>query len=445
MDASIIRSKDVIIEIYGLGYVGLPLAVKLASEGFEVQGIDTDEQKVQRLRDGRLSDFEESLRRNFEIAMEHGRLSVTANPVRHSKPAIAIICVPTPIPNGGIKSDKFVMLAAAKFLDHASNGDLIILESSIEIGTTEKIMQFIESKGYRIGDDFGIAYCPERIDPNNKKWNLDNIPRIIYCSDDQTFDSCRELYARINHTDLTRVSSAKAAEIVKSFENAFRLVNISLVNELAVLCDKQQIDVREIIDAAATKPYGFMPFYTGAGAGGHCIPKDPRFLLESAKKFDMRFQTLENALSINSMIPAYIAESIGDALAKSDLRRSVLVCGLSYKPNIEDMRDSPGFKIIKELENRKIHAAGYDPYYKREMESKYLIENGRTEPIEIRDDLDGRTLADYDCLCIVQHHIVSRSDMERIYSSSAVKLIYDCQGRLKYDPDSNSALKCFGR
>lgn len=344
MDSETGFSKKIMIEVYGLGYVGLPLAVKLSSAGFSVTGIDKDTTRVKRLNVGNLLNSEEFLRNDFEISKNLNKLSIQDSPTKSKNQKIGIICVPTPIPENNVSSDKFVKEATKSFLNNAKKYDVIILESSVEVGTTEKIEKVIESNGFTVGEDFGLAFCPERIDPKNKKWNLENIPRIIYCSDDQTFNLCKEIYFHINNANLKRVSSPKVAEVVKSFENTFRLVNISLVNELAMLCDKLEISVNEIINAASTKPFGFMPFYPSAGAGGHCIPKDPRFLLESAKKFNMAFQTLENALNINLQVPKYIVDSIENTIAENKLNNSVIVCGLSYKPDIEDFRDSPGFR-----------------------------------------------------------------------------------------------------
>ncbi len=341
LECSIVQAKKNLLEIYGLGYVGLPLAVRLASAGFNVIGIDKDLKKVERLQLGKLLDSEEFLKNNFEMTKKAGNLTISGTSKDSKNPKIGIICVPTPIPQENITSDKFVTQSTETFLKNAKKGDIIILESSIEVGTTDVIQNIIESKGFKVGQDFGLAFCPERIDPKNKKWSLENIPRIIYCSDDNTFQICREIYSRVNNANLIRVTSAKVAEVVKSFENTFRLVNISLVNELAILCDNLGINVKEIINAAATKPFGFMPFYSSAGAGGHCIPKDPRFLLESAKKFDVKFNILENALNVNNKIPKYIAGIIEKTILENDIKRSVLVCGLSYKPDIEDMRDSP--------------------------------------------------------------------------------------------------------
>jgi len=227
---------------------------------------------------------------------------------------------------------------------------------------------------------------------------------------------------------------------------SLRLVNISLVNELALLCDKLGINVKEVIDAASTKPFGFMPFYPSAGAGGHCIPKDPRFLLESAKRLGIEFKTLQNSLYVNSYMPRYIAGVIKDTIAKQELSNSVLVCGLAYKPDIEDMRDSPGFKIISELKKLGINAVGYDPYYKEELKQKYIIENHLDQnfELEVIQSINAESIKSFSCVCIVQHHITTEFDLRDIYKNSRVPFIYDCQSRLDYDSVSKTTLKKLG-
>ena len=440
-----IKSKSCIIEIFGLGYVGFPLAVRLASAGFKVIGIDVNSERITRLQKNELLDSEESLRKEF-IQCRKENLSLDIEPKKIEQSKIGIICVPTPIPGPNISSDVYVKKAVESFLNNAKEGDCIILESSIEVGTTEKMQKLIEDKGFEIGNNFGLSFCPERIDPSNKEWGIENIPRVIYSSDDITFEISKIIYNNVNGGNLIRVESPKIAEVVKSFENAFRLVNISLVNELAILCDNLGINVKKVIDAAATKPFGFMPFYPSAGAGGHCIPKDPRFLLDAAKKFDVNFSTIENALNINFEIPKYICDSIERRLEKENLQKSVLVCGLTYKPNVEDMRDSPGFKIINEFNKKKIKVLVHDPFFKEELIEKYLKENFFEKlDFEYKKELDDETLKNISCLCIVQHHTKTKFRLMEIYEKSLVPFIYDCQNNLEIKSESKAILDSLGR
>lgn len=440
-----ILSKNCSLKIFGLGYVGFPLAVRLASLGFNIEGIDSDKEKIENLKNKSLEGFHQNLRSNFIETLQNRNFTPSTSPSKNDQPQIGIICVPTPIPDKNTPSDVFVRSAVEDFLTVANDGDVIILESSLEIGTTERISKIIESKGFKIGKNFGLCFCPERIDPLNKKWNLENIPRIIYCSDDVSYQIAEIIYSHVNNSKLVRVHSPKVAEVVKSFENAFRLVNISLVNELAILCDKLKINVKDIVDAASTKPFGFMPFYSGAGVGGHCIPKDPRFLLESAKKTGTTFHLIENAIKINENIPKYIVDSIEKTLVELKLEKSVLVCGLSYKPNIDDMRDSPGFRIATEFHKKGFNVVAYDPHFKPELLNKYLKENHLTSlDFSVIMNLDTNSLQNFSCLCIVQHHDKAKSQISEIYKDSVIPMIYDCQNNMKYDPKSTSILKHFG-
>ena len=440
-----LKDKKIIVEIYGLGYVGFPLAVKLSKEGIKVNGIDINKNRINRLKKNDLLDSEINLKLEFIQSIENGNLTLDNKPSKTDIPKIGIICVPTPIPNEKIQSDIYVKSAVEMFLSNSNYGDVIILESSIEVGTTENIIKLIESKGLNVGTNCGVCFCPERIDPANKEWKIENIPRVIYCSDDESFLIAKEIYKFVNGANLIRVDSPKIAEVVKSFENAFRLVNISLVNELAMLCDKLKINVKDVIDAAATKPFGFMPHYPGAGAGGHCIPKDPRFLLESAKKFQTNFVTIENALKINLEMPNYIANRLEKSLSQKNLQKSVIVCGLSYKPNVEDMRDSASFKIISDLKQKNFQVFGYDPYFSNESTEKYLIENNLTElNFQRIDKLNDETLKGISCLCIVQHHDIVKERVSEIYKQGLIPLIYDCQHKISKESNSKSILEFLG-
>ena len=440
-----LKEKKLKIEIFGMGYVGLPLAIKLAISGLKVIGIDTNPERIERLKIGTLFESELNLKHQFLECRQRENLIFEEHPKTTKNSKVGIICVTTPIPSQGNDSNFFVNSAIENFVNTCKKGDILILESSIEVGTTDKIQKLIESKGFKVGEDFGLAFCPERIDPQNKKWKLENIPRVIYCSDDTTFKIAQNLYFHINHSNLVRVKSSKIAEVVKSFENTFRLVNISLVNELAILCEKIGINVTDVIDATSTKPFGFMPFYTGAGAGGHCIPKDPTFLLESSKKLGINFRTIENAIQINSFMPTYIANSIEKLLNEQKLEKSVVVCGLAYKPDTEDMRDSPGFKILNELNKKGIKCVGYDPFFKNELIKKYLIENHLKDfKLDVLEDLNQTTIQKFNCLCIVQHHTKIKFRLEEIYKNSQIPLVYDCQNKLKIDSNSHSILKSLG-
>ena len=441
-----VNSKKSQVEVFGLGYVGFPLAVRLANGEFDVLGIDVNPDRLSRLQNNDLNETELNIKNEFLHARKENLLAFSDKPNKSQNSKIAFICVHTPIATEDVDSDMYVKNAIKQFLQSSKKGDVIIIESSIGGGTTEKMKRIIEDYGYDVGKDFGLCFCPERIDPQNKKWNLENIPRIIYCSDDTTFKIIQKLYQPINHSHLHRVSSPKIAEVVKSYENAFRLVNISLVNELGILCEKLRIDVKEVINAAKTKPFGFMPFYPSAGAGGHCIPKDPRFLTYAATKNNLKFSTIENALEINLNIPIHICDKIEENLENNNLEKSILVCGLSYKPDVGDMRDSPGFKILNELSKRKFKVGGYDPFFNPKLIEKYLTENFLKKfEFEKIEELTDEKISKFSCICLVQNHSIDKFRINEIYKKSKIKMIYDCLGKIEPQTESKTILKTFGK
>ncbi len=440
-----ITKKDCIIEVYGLGYIGFPLSVKLSNVGFRVVGVETGPEKLKRLEKGLLIENEKFLETDYKNARKKGNLIFSNISIPQSKPKIGIFCVPTPIPKKDIKSDYYVILAAKDFLSTAKPGDIIIIESSLEVGTTETVEKLIKKQGFELGDNFGLSYCPERIDPKNKKWNIHNIPRVVFSTDDITFSIIKKIYNHINKGNLFRIDTPKTVEVIKSFENTFRLVNISLVNELAILCDKLGINILDVIKGASTKPFGFMPFYFGAGAGGHCIPKDPIFLLNSSKKFNYNFETIENAVKINSFIPTYISNTINKIIEKNHFPKSVIVCGLSYKIDMPDMRDSPGFKIVREFKNKGYQVSIHDTFLQEKLVDKYFHENEMEQlDVKILHDLKKESISEIGCLVIVQHHSKTTPKINKIYKKSLVPFIYDCQGKLKKDDKISCLLKGLG-
>ena len=440
-----VQQKECMIEVFGLGYVGFPLSVKLSNLGFTVLGVETGPEKLKRLKNGSLIENEKYLEKPFKKVRKKGNLMFSISSKSQSKPKIGIICVPTPIPKKGMSSDFYVILAVKDFLSSAKSGDVLIVESSLEVGTTEKVEKLIKRKSFKLGVNFGLAYCPERIDPKNKKWDLHNIPRVVFSSDDTTFSIIKKIYNHLNKGNLFRIKEPKTAEVIKSFENAFRLVNISLVNELAILCDKLGINISDVIKGASTKPFGFMPFYFGAGAGGHCIPKDPIFLVNSSKKFDYNFEIIQSAVKINSFIPIYISNKVDEIVKNNKIPKSVIICGLSYKMDMPDMRDSPGFKLLKEFKNKGYEVAIYDPFLQKNLLSKYFHENEIDRfDVEILPELKKEFVLGKGCLVIVQHHSKIGPQINKIYKKSLVPFIYDCQGKLEKDEKTSCLLKGLG-
>lgn len=440
-----VNEKSCIVEIFGIGYVGFPLSVRLASSGFSVIGIDTNEERLKRLESNQLKQSENNLKEQFIDLRDKKRLSLSKLSSESNLPRIGIICVPTPISNKQNNSNVFVNAAIEDFLSCSKKGDVLLVESSLEIGTFENIKSFIKKRGFSIEEDFGLAYCPERIDPLNKKWKLHNIPRIIYCENDTTFEIAKLVYENINKANLVRVSSSKVAELVKSFENTFRLVNISLVNELAILCDRLDINISEVLTAASTKPFGFIPFYSGAGVGGHCIPKDSIFLYNSAKKFDYDFSIVQKALEINELIPKYIVDSVEKVLIEKNLPKKVLVIGLAYKADLEDMRDSPGLNIASKLLKSSMEVKVFDPFFSPDSLKELSWHDKMNQNyFKVLENLDETQMKNISCIIIVQHHTKIKETIQKIYDDSLVPVIYDCQCRLIPNVNSSTILKSFG-
>ena len=351
------------IGIIGLGYVGLPLAVAFAESGAGVIGVDLDAQRVAAIRAGR-SFIEDVPTARLGLLVERGRLGA-ADDVAALKDCDAIvICVPTPLGKSKEPDISFIVSAADAVAAIIRPGQLVVLESTTYPGTTQEILlPRFEARGIEAGKDFFLAFSPERIDPGNTRYTLRDIPKVV----GGLTAACRELvaalYARI--TTVVPVSSPETAEMVKLFENTFRSVNIALVNEFAIMCRKLGISVWEVVAAAATKPFGFMPFYPGPGLGGHCLPSDPYYLSWKVRLegYEPRFITFAD--EINRRMPTYIVELVTDALNAREraVRGSrILLLGVAYKPNVADTRDSPALEILDTLVAKGAHVAYHDPF-----------------------------------------------------------------------------------
>jgi len=351
------------IGVIGLGYVGLPLAVAFAESGATVLGLDVDAGRVAAVRAG-TSFIEDVPAATLGAAVRAGRLSAS-NDVTALKDADAIvICVPTPLSKSKEPDISHIVSAADAVASVIRAGQLVVLESTTYPGTTEEILlPRFEARGITAGEDFFLAFSPERIDPGNRTYTLRDIPKVV----GGLTTACRELvatlYARITH-EVVPVSGPETAEMVKLFENTFRSVNIALVNEFAIMCRKLGISVWEVIGAAATKPFGFMPFYPGPGLGGHCLPSDPYYLSWKVRLagYEPRFITFAD--EINRQMPAYVVQLVADAL--NDRGRAVrgarlLVLGVAYKPNVADTRDSPALEIIDTLLRKGAQVDYHDP------------------------------------------------------------------------------------
>ena len=360
-----LQDRTVQLSVLGQGYVGLSLSTAAAAEGMLVSGVDIDEARVEALSDGRnvVPGVDDGA---FAVGVDTGRLSFASSFVSIEDADVVVICVPTPVTPDHRPDVSAIEGAAGEVGDRIRRGSLVILESTTYPGTTEDIvLPQLERRGLRAGRDFLLAFSPERIDPGNTKYGLRNTPRVVGGIDQASTEAAAAFY-RLLVDDVTPLSSCRAAELAKLLENTFRMVNIALVNELAMQCHDQGIDVWEVIRAAATKPFGFMPFYPGPGVGGHCIPLDPTYLAwQSHRDTGRRFRLVELAQDINADMPDYVTRRVVDALGERGIAvrdASVLVLGVTYKPNVGDLRESAAVATVARLCRRGARVSFHDPF-----------------------------------------------------------------------------------
>jgi UDP-N-acetyl-D-glucosamine dehydrogenase len=355
---------DATIGVVGLGYVGLPLAMVLASAGYRVVGVDSSEEKVGQLRQGE-SYVEDVPSEELRRWQREGRFEARGSYEALAQVHGISICVPTPLRKTGDPDLSFIVSAAKALTPHLSPGKLVILESTTYPGTTREILQQeFEKAGLRVGESFFLAFSPERVDPGRKDWTTQNTPKVIGGITPACTAVAAAMYGRAM-AQVVPVSSSEVAEMTKLLENTFRAVNIALVNEMVLMCDRLGIDVWEVIDAAATKPFGFMKFTPGPGLGGHCIPIDPLYLSWKLKSVKYNARIIELASEINTGMPRYVVKRVQDALnemGKAVRGAQVLVLGVAYKPEVSDTRESPALDIIGLLQDLGATVQYFDPY-----------------------------------------------------------------------------------
>jgi UDP-N-acetyl-D-glucosamine dehydrogenase len=358
-----IQSGEARVGTLGLGYVGLPLSVEFASAGLHVTGFDLSKEKVAAINRGESYVGDVSSER-LAACVNAGRLTACAEFDGLAACDAIVICVPTPLSKTKDPDLTMVVDAAKSIAERLREGQLVVLESTTYPGTTEElILPALAERGLKVGESFFLAFSPERVDPGNARFNTRNTPKIIGGVTPACTSVARALYAKAVDTVIP-VSSTRAAEMVKLLENTFRSVNIGLVNEVALMCSRLGVDVWEVIDAAATKPFGFMPFYPGPGLGGHCIPIDPLYLSWKLKTLNYRARFIELAGEVNSEMPEYVCERVADALndrEKSVRGSRVLVLGVAYKRDVDDVRESPALDILRVLESRGAKVQYHDP------------------------------------------------------------------------------------
>jgi UDP-N-acetyl-D-glucosamine dehydrogenase len=382
-----VEDKSAQIVVIGAGYVGLPFAVESAEAGFETIAYDLSEEKIASLNEGKsyIGDIPDE---RLAPLIEGGKLRGTTESLVMRNADAVIICVPTPLNKTKDPDVSMIMTATEALLSGLRRGQLIVLESTVYPGFTREAMkEQLERTGLRVGRDIFLAFSPERVDPGNKNFATKNTPKVLGGMTESCNKAAIALYEHFIE-NLVPVSSCDVAEMAKLLENTFRSINIGLVNELAIMCNKLNVDVWEVINAAATKPFGFMPFYPGPGLGGHCIPVDPHYLSWKLKTVHYNARFIELAGEVNSSMPEFVVQRIADVLndaVKPVKGSKVLVLGIAYKPDIDDMRESPALDVIELLKRRGADVSYHDPYVDSITLGEETMENVPFEKISEAD------------------------------------------------------------
>ena len=415
-----LEKHDATAAVIGLGYVGLPLAMEIAAAGFKVIGIDLDAGKIATLEEGKsyILDVPEKI---VAEAVHSGRFKPTTDFSALADADTVSICVPTPLSKSRDPDISFILSATEEIRKYLHRGQLIVLESTTYPGTTDELIApELESSGLTVGNDFFVAFSPERIDPGNEAFKTRNTPKIVGGITAHCTEIARLFYSQfIEH--VIPVSSTKCAEMVKLLENTFRSVNIGMVNELALMCDLLGVDVYEVIDAAATKPFGFSPFYPGPGLGGHCIPIDPHYLAWKLKALNFQARFIGLAAEINGMMPSVVSSLVADGLnrfSKSIRGSKIMILGVAYKKNVSDCRESPALDVMRLLSEKGALLSYNDP-----LVPSLRLGRGMLKSIEA----SAAAIAEHDCAIILTDH--STYDIPRIVE--AAKLVIDTRNATK--------------
>lgn len=421
-----IESKSATVGVVGLGYVGLPLATTSAAGGFRTIGFDVDATKPPMLNSGR-SYIDAVSDDDLRNQVEAGMFIATTDMLRLSSCDIIAICVPTPLSVHREPDLSYVVSSAETIANSLQPGQVIILESTTWPGTTTTVIRpILERSGLKSGSDIFIGFSPEREDPGNVNFRTSNTPKIVSGDGPEALQLISAFYGRLIET-IVPVSTPDTAEAVKITENIFRAVNIALVNELKTIFDPMDIDIWEVVDAAKTKPFGYMPFYPGPGLGGHCIPIDPFYLTWRAREFGISTRFIELSGEINRSMPTYVIRRLEDALdrhlGKSLGRSRVLICGLAYKPNVSDIRESPAFKIMEHFARRGVDFAYHDPHVNEIPATREHAEFKGMKSVNLEPD----TLSRFDAAVILTDH----DAMDYATLANHTRLIIDTRNALR--------------
>jgi UDP-N-acetyl-D-glucosamine dehydrogenase len=433
-----IAERTARVAVIGLGYVGLPLATAFAKAGFQVTGVDVNPEKVNAVLTGRSTIPDVS---DDELAphVTSGQLSATLDYDTLADVDAMFICVPTPYDAQRAPDLSFIQAACMSIQSRLRPGQLVVLQSTTYPGTTEEVvLPILERSGLRAGEDFCLAFSPERIDPGNVQWTAYNTPKVV----GGITPACTELAANLLRqmgASVHCVSSPRAAELTKLLENTFRAVNIALVNELALLSERMGIDFWEVIEAAETKPFGFMPFYPGPGVGGHCIPVDPYYLLWKAREYDFYTRFIELAAEVNEAMPYHVVELVTEVLSEAGLAlkgAGVLLLGVAFKPDVDDARNSPAKRVIELLLRRGAAVTYHDPYVPRFSVGNDVFhrQGVALESVELTDE----ALSAADCVVIVTGH--RKVDYRRVVDRAA-RVVDTCNATAGVDGGSDRVLR----
>ena len=425
-----IENKKANIGIIGQGYVGLPLAVEFAKAGFKVTGFDTNEKRVSDINKG-ISYILDVPAKDVKDLVNSSRFKATTGTELLNKMDAIIICVPTPLRKTKEPDISYILSASDAIAANKRKGQLIILESTTYPGTTEEIiLPKLESDGSKVGKDFFLAFSPERVDPGNPKYKTKNITKIVGGVTPNCTKLARLLYFQAIK-EVIPVSSTRSAEMVKLLENTFRSVNIAMVNELALMCHKMGLDVWEIINAAKTKPFGFMSFYPGPGIGGHCIPLDPLYLSWKARQHGFEVRFIELADEINSSMPHYVMDKISSILnskRKSLKGSNILIIGVTYKKDINDIRESPALEIVSHLIKKDANVYCHDP-----LAADFRIDGKKINTVKLTKE----NISISDLVVIITDH----SDVDYKLIVDNARLIFDTRNALKDFKSSKNIIK----
>ena len=420
-----IKNHQAKVGVIGLGYVGLPLILEFCNTGFPVCGFDVDEQKIQALQDGK-SYIKHIPGESITDMVASKRFDATTNFTRLKEVDVIIICVPTPLSRHREPDISYIYNTGIAIVSNLKMGYLVILESTTYPGTTnEKLRPILEQSGLKAGEDFYLAYSPEREDPGNPVYSTRKIPKVVGAYNKTSLDLARTLYSQIV-VQTVPVSSIEIAEAVKLTENIFRSVNIAMVNELKMIFTKMGIDIWEVIDAAKSKPFGFMPFYPGPGLGGHCIPIDPFYLTWKAREHECATRFIELAGEVNTSMPEYVVHMLIEGLnkhKKSINGSKILIVGLAYKKDVDDDRESPAYKLIKILRAKGAKTDYYDPFIPVIRPTREYPELTGEKSIP----WNPRAIAQYNAVLIVTDH--SEIDYQSLVNAS--KLVIDTRNATK--------------